>query len=221
MRDDDDQEFPDEEDYEETSSGEWQEEQCSRDDACGELRLCAECGEPYDGELPESDLSWDSPVQYSQSSDTWCLSCHLGLDEESGGKPKLTGEPEWFLAESILDRLREKFGDFIPSRIRDVRIVQSAHTVWLEVTRAGKDSQDPDVVTIHREDLGYLVADDSGRPRFHPRRTVSMNASAFLEFDAIDICCLTTDLFPREARDRIMDEYAESADAAPETEPER
>lgn len=201
---DDDEMYDDE-----MSDEEYRYEQFRRGYTYGQLRLCAECGEPYDDELPEWNSNWSGPIQYCGHSSRWCLSCHLGLDEASGGNRKLAGEPEWFLAESILERLRRKFGDLIPSNIRDVRIIQSAHTVWLEVTCDGNDSQNPGVVKIHREGLG-VPDDSSAQPLFHPRHTISTNASAFLRLDAVDLCHIADHLFAKTTRDRVMAEYTAS-----------
>jgi hypothetical protein len=117
-------------------------------------------------------------------------------------------EDEYY-AEDILNKLKEKYKDWIKEDIISVRIIQNAKRVWIEITT---ENEINDLLNqkIERSDLAFIsggVEEDS--LYFSPKNTVSINANKFIkEFDPYSIG-MTTALFNERSLRIIEDKYTQ------------
>ncbi len=114
-----------------------------------------------------------------------------------------------YIAEDILQRLRENHSDDLKSNIVAVRIVQTKDRVWLEITTENETAGYLRDQTIQRTDLGFIVDIDDDINYFSPDSSVSDNALRFVDDFGDYSMMMTTDLFHEEACHRI-NEYHNS-----------
>jgi hypothetical protein len=116
-----------------------------------------------------------------------------------------------YSAEDIMDRLSQKYPEYLQKDIVAVRIVQPKDRVWLEITTEGEVAGYLKDQIIKRSDLAF-ISDGAGENVedllfFDPQRPVSENALRFVEdFDAYSIIH-TTDLFNEQACNVIQEQY--------------
>lgn len=120
--------------------------------------------------------------------------------------PPVTKDESVYAAGDILDRLCEKYSNYLKPDIVAVRIVQTKDRVWLEITTEDEINECLKDQTIKRTDLGF-IATGNEKLFFNPKDPVSVNAMKFVEqFDPFSII-MTTDLFHEDASHKINKEY--------------
>ena len=115
---------------------------------------------------------------------------------------------EIYAAESIFSRIKQKYSSWVRQEITNIRIVQTAERVWLEVMEEevlGGYLKDQ---LIRRTDLGFccLTNGDVDENYFSPTDNVSINADKFVtDWDPWSIV-MTTNLFSEEACHHIAND---------------
>jgi T5orf172 domain len=104
-----------------------------------------------------------------------------------------------YCAESIFQKLSEKYKAWLKPTIVDVRIVQTQERVWLEITEEEEMAGYLVDQTIKRSDLAFCCDDDCESKYFSPADSVSTNSAKFVAAWKPYSIIMTTDLFHDEA----------------------
>ena len=109
-----------------------------------------------------------------------------------------------YVAEDILERIREQYADWLRPDIVGVSIVQSDDRVWLEITREETKGGNLVDQRIHRMDVANLWEGKDEHTMFPPAESVSSNAAKFVKnFYGFSIF-LMDDLIHEDARKEIF-----------------
>lgn len=106
-----------------------------------------------------------------------------------------------YVVESIFLRIKQRYGCWVRKEITDIRIVQTAERVWLEIIEEEILGGDLKNQLIRQTDLGFcsLTNDDVDENYFDPTDNISVNVDKFItNWDPWSIV-MTTDLFSEEA----------------------
>lgn len=110
-----------------------------------------------------------------------------------------------YIAESIYQNLRNKYPTYLVPEISDIRIVQTANIVWLEIIKEELISGYLQDQIIRRTDLAFIC--DFDTLTFNSQDNISINVNKFVnEFDCYSIA-MVTDLFHDVARQEITSSY--------------